>query len=52
MDGTSVALSGTEVLFPRKGPSFIFVGEQFWGRAARASGDSQESGRPFNFVEK
>ena len=28
---------------------FIFMGEQFWGRAARASGDSQESGRPFNF---
>src|SRR5712692_11345669 len=23
--------------------------EQFWGRAARASSDSQESGRPFNF---
>src|SRR5713101_5401486 len=25
------------------------MGEQFWGRAARASSDSQESGRPFNF---
>ena len=23
--------------------------EQFWGRAARASGDSRESGRPLNF---
>jgi hypothetical protein len=37
--------SGTEVLFPSHGPAFIFVNEQFWGRAARASLDSQESGR-------
>jgi hypothetical protein len=26
--------------------------EQFWGRAARASSDSKESGRLFNFVDK
>jgi hypothetical protein len=26
------------------------IGEQFWGRAVRASRDSQESGALFNFV--
>ena len=41
------AVSGTLVLFPEGGLSFIFIHEQFWGRAARASGDSRESGRPF-----
>jgi hypothetical protein len=49
MDGTLVVVSGTEVLFTQKGPRIIFIREQFWGRAARASGDSRESGRPFNF---
>ena len=37
--------SGTEVLFPSDRAAFIFVSEQFWGRAARASSDSRESGR-------
>jgi hypothetical protein len=49
MDGTLVVVSGTEVLFTQKGPRIIFIREQFWGRAARASGDSRESGRPFYF---
>jgi hypothetical protein len=40
--------SGTLVPFPGIVPRVTFINEQFWGRAARASGDSQESGRPFN----
>src|SRR5437660_808975 len=39
------ATSGTSVLFTSQVPAFSFVPEQFWGRAARASNDSQESGR-------
>jgi hypothetical protein len=42
--------SGTIVLFPRIGETSIFIDEQFWGRAARASGDSQESGAPVKFL--
>jgi hypothetical protein len=37
------ATSGTSVLFTSQVPAFSFVFEQFWGRAARASNDSQES---------
>jgi hypothetical protein len=44
-----VAVIGTLVLFAEFGRRFIFISEQFWGRAARASGDSQESGRPLIF---
>jgi hypothetical protein len=44
-----VAVIGTLVLFAELGRRFIFISEQFWGRAARASGDSQESGRPLIF---
>ena len=47
--GTLVAGSGTQVLFSAVVRSFIFISEQFWGWAARASGDSRESGRPLNF---
>jgi hypothetical protein len=43
--------SGTSVPFPTARCGFSVVGEQFWGRAARASADSQESGRLFNFVD-
>ena len=43
------ASSGTEVLFPRMRRGFSLMGEQFWGRAARASNDSKESGRLLNF---
>ena len=50
--GTLVGGSGTSVPFPEVDLSFSLVNEQFWGRAARASGDSQESGRPFDFWVK
>src|SRR2546430_7017382 len=39
------AQAGTEVLFTPTERRFNFLGEQFWGRAARASADSKESGR-------
>lgn len=39
--------SGTAVPFPESLGAFSFMDEQFWGRAARASSDSKESGRPF-----
>ena len=39
------AQAGTEVLFTPAERRFNFLGEQFWGRAARASADSKESGR-------
>jgi hypothetical protein len=42
--------AGTRVLFSRESFHSIFIDEQFWGRAARASGDSRESGRPLNFT--
>src|SRR2546425_6723319 len=44
------ATSGTSVLFTSQVPAFSFVHEQFWGRAARASNDSQESGRLLIFA--
>jgi hypothetical protein len=42
--------SSTSVLFTSQVPGFSFVFEQFWGRAARASNDSQESGRLLIFA--
>ena len=45
------ATSGTSVLFTSQVPAFSFVPEQFWGRAARASNDSQESGRLLIFAD-
>jgi len=39
------AKAGTEVLFTAANRRFTFLCEQFWGRAARASADSKESGR-------
>jgi hypothetical protein len=44
-----VGESGTLVPFSKITEASIFNDEQFWGRAARASGDSQESGRPLIF---
>jgi hypothetical protein len=44
-----VGQSGTLVPFSKITEASIFNDEQFWGRAARASGDSQESGRPLIF---
>ncbi len=41
--------SGTVGLFPKDKKGINFINEQFWGRAARASSDSKESGRLFTF---
>jgi len=41
---TSVPCHGTEVYFPSAKPVSSVIREQFWGRAVRASRDSQESG--------
>jgi hypothetical protein len=49
---TSVGPTGTEVLFPKWIIALKVVSEQFWGRAARASNDSQESGRLLIFAGK
>ena len=49
---TSVGPTGTEVLFPKVLTALKVVSEQFWGRAARASNDSQESGRLLIFAGK
>src|SRR5580698_541484 len=49
---TSVGATGTEVLFPKWIIALKVVSEQFWGRAARASNDSQESGRLLIFAGK
>ncbi len=46
---TLVGPSSPEVPLTRFGGGFTFPSEQFWGRAARASSDSKESGRPFYF---
>jgi hypothetical protein len=40
---------GTEVLFADIGGKFTFHGEQFWGRAARASRTRKSPGRSLNF---
>ena len=42
--GTFVSSCGTYGPFSELAPVFTLLGEQFWGRAARASQDSQESG--------
>src|SRR5579859_6634629 len=51
MDGTFVGMIGTDGLFSILDIGFNLFFEQFWGRAARASSDSKEFGRPFNFSE-
>src|SRR6516165_8314618 len=40
--------AGTEVLFAENGSEFTFLGEQFWGRAARASKTRKSLGRSLN----
>jgi len=47
---TSVPCHGTEVYFPCAKPVISVIREQFWGRAVRASRDSQESGALLIFV--
>ena len=47
---TSVPCHGTEVYFPSAKPVSSVIREQFWGRAVRASRDSQESGALLIFV--
>jgi hypothetical protein len=46
-DSTLVAPSGPVGPFTEIGKRFTFLGEQFWGRAARASNDSEESDARF-----
>ena len=48
--GHLVPCHGTEVYFPSAQPLSSVMSEQFWGRAVRASRDSQESGALLNFV--
>ncbi len=50
--GTFVGVLGTVGPFPDWGYPRTFVSEQFWGRAARASSDSKESGRLLIFLGK
>src|ERR1700731_4202634 len=50
-DGTLVGHPSPDVLFTRIKGGFIFRGEQFWGRAARASNDSKEPDARFIFQE-
>ena len=47
---TSVGHTGTDGLFTKNVTALKVADEQFWGRAARASNDSQESGRSLIFV--
>ncbi len=47
---TSVCRTSTYGLFPKDYIGLKVIGEQFWGRAARASSDSRESGRLLIFV--
>jgi hypothetical protein len=47
--GHLVPCHGTEVYFPSAKPVSSVISEQFWGRAVRASRDSQESGALLNF---
>jgi hypothetical protein len=47
---TSVPCHGTEVYFPSAKAVISVIREQFWGRAVRASRDSQESGALLIFV--
>jgi hypothetical protein len=47
--GHLVPCHGTEVSFPSAKPLSTVIREQFWGRAVRASRDSQESGALLNF---
>ena len=49
-DGTSVGNSSPDGPFTKIGEGLTFLSEQFWGRAARASNDSQESDARFLFV--
>ena len=46
---TTVGHSGTDGLFTKSVTALKVVGEQFWGRAARASNGSKEVGTPVNF---
>ena len=47
--GTSVEIPSTFVPFPRFADPRTFLIEQFWGRAARASSDSNRVGAPVLF---
>jgi hypothetical protein len=49
--GTLVGAPGPDGPFTRISGRLKFLIEQFWGRAARASSDSKESGRPFYFAQ-
>jgi len=44
-----VGLSSSDGPFTKIGGRITFLSEQFWGRAARASNDSKESGARFYF---
>jgi hypothetical protein len=46
-DSTLVGLSSPDVPFTKNKGRLIFLSEQFWGRAARASNDSRESDARF-----
>ncbi len=48
-DGTLVGNSSPYGPFTKIGERLTFLGEQFWGRAARASNDSKESDARFLF---
>jgi hypothetical protein len=47
---TTVGHTGTDGLFPKERTALKVISEQFWGRAARASNDSKESGRLLIFA--
>jgi len=49
-NGTFVGGTGTDGLFPFRRKTLNVTSEQFWGRAARASSDSKESGRLLIFA--
>jgi len=49
-NGTFVGGTGTDGLFPFRRNTLSVTSEQFWGRAARASSDSKESGRLLIFA--
>jgi hypothetical protein len=49
-DSTFVGLASPDVPFTKIEGSIIFLSEQFWGRAARASNDSRESDARFFLI--
>jgi hypothetical protein len=49
-DGTLVGNFSPDGPFTKISEGLTFLSEQFWGRAARASNDSQESDARFLFV--